>query len=112
MTKATYRRKRLISFRVPKDRVHALRSSRKSVGSRHGRAVTETAVHISIHKHEAEWPESFENLKPVPKDTLLPTRPNLLILPKQFHQTRDQVFKHRNLWGHSYSSYHRCGKIN
>lgn len=33
-----------------------------------------------------EWHKSFETLKPTPSDTPFPTKPHLIILPKQFHQ--------------------------
>jgi hypothetical protein len=45
---------------------------------------------ISIHKHKAErtnpeWLGHFEISRPTPNDTFPPTRPHLLVLPKQFH---------------------------
>jgi hypothetical protein len=44
-----------------------------------------------IYKQDAEkahwkWYTFFEILKPTLNNTLPPTRPHLLILPKQFHQ--------------------------
>ena len=45
------------------------------------------------------------NLKLASND-IPPTRPHLLILPKQF-TNGDQVFKYRNLWHHFHSNHHR-----
>jgi hypothetical protein len=49
---------------------------------------------------------SFRNLKLIPSDTLPPTVPHLLDLPKQLHQTKT---KHSNVWiygVHCLSSHH------
>ena len=44
---------------------------------------------------QEEW--SFETAKPTPRDTPPPTRPHLLVLPKQFHQLGTKI-KHMSLW--------------
>jgi hypothetical protein len=65
------------------------------------------------HRHGRHWscPESlqvraFETLKLIHSDTLLPTRPHLLILPKQFHLLKRKRSHTRAYGGHSHSHYH------
>jgi hypothetical protein len=53
------------------------------------------AVAKSISRHEEtqrdwEWEDAFKTSKPTPSGTPPPTKPHLLILPKQFHQLQTE----------------------
>lgn len=81
-------------------------AEQRQQGSGAGAGNTQTP--ISSHKQElerCEWREALETSKPTPGDTLLSTRPHLLILPKQFYQLEDHIFKQMNLCGPSQSNH-------
>ena len=67
-------------------------------------------LYILIHKHEAEREKKVSgnsmicwNIKVHLWDTLPPTKPHFLILPKQFHQLGS---KHSNIWTYGSYSHH------
>jgi hypothetical protein len=64
-------------------------------------------AYILIHNYEAqeETGNYVSLLKPCPSDTLPPTKPHFLILPKQFHwEPNNQVYELMTILIHSITS--------
>lgn len=71
----------------------------------------EVCAHTPTHTHERGWAgnggEPFETSKPVPCVSSPPIRPNLLILPQNFHQVRIKCSNVKWYTGRSQSNHHR-----